>query len=194
MLAMLDDVDRSDTATVAAVWKRLQILLEEHAAAEEKLFYPRLMDLGTGAGSKDSAEGETRDAVHDHNQIRDATAKVGALEVGSDAWWEAVAGARQEHSDHMGEEERESLADFRRHASLQLRHDLAVQFAAFEAEHDGGIQARDRDVDDYHRENRIDPTPLHGFRTDRSNHHQQHLPGEHHHSSNPAEPGAEWSF
>jgi len=63
MLAMLDDVDRSDTATVAAVWKRLQILLEEHAAAEEKLFYPRLMDLGTGAGRKDSAEGETRDGL-----------------------------------------------------------------------------------------------------------------------------------
>ncbi len=62
----------------------------------------------------------------------------------------------------MGEEERESLADFRRHACLQLRHDLAVQFAAFEAEHAGGIQARDRDVDDYHRENRIDPTPCTG--------------------------------
>ena len=60
-----------------------------------------------------------------------------------------MAGAREENSDHMGEEERESLADFRRHASLRLRHDLAVQFAAFEAEHAGGIQAHDRDVDDY---------------------------------------------
>ncbi|MGB7817211.1 MAG: hemerythrin domain-containing protein [Ornithinibacter sp.] len=149
MFAILDDVDPADTATLAAVWKRLTILLEVHAEAEEKLFYPRLMDLGTGVGSKDSAEEETRDAVHDHNQIRDAIAKVGGNEVGSEAWFEAVAGAREENSDHMGEEERESLADFRRHASLQLRHDLAVQFAAFEAEHAGGIRAHDLDVDDY---------------------------------------------
>ena len=149
MFAILDDVDRSDTATLAAVWRRLTILLEVHAEAEEKLFYPRLMGLGTGAGSKDSAEEETRDAVHDHNQIRDALATVRGCEVGSDAWWEAVAGARKENSDHMGEEERESLADFRRHAGLQLRHDLAVQFAAFEAQHAGGVSAHDLDVDDY---------------------------------------------
>lgn len=149
MFAMLDDVDRSETATLAAIWARLQILLEVHAAAEEELFYPRLMDVGTGEGSKDSAEGETRDAVHDHNQIRDAIAKVGDHQVGSDEWWDAVAAAREENSDHMGEEERESLADFRRHASLQARHDLAVQFAAFEAQHAGGIQAHDRDVDEF---------------------------------------------
>ncbi len=36
-----------------------------------------------------------------------------------------------------------------RRAGLQLRYDLAVQFAAFEAGHAGGIQAHDRDVDDY---------------------------------------------
>lgn len=149
MFAMLDDVDRSDTATLAAIWARLQVLLEVHAAAEEELFYPQLMDVGTGEGSKDSAEGETRDAVHDHNQIRDAIAKVGDHQVGSDEWWDAVAAARQENSDHMGEEERESLADFRRHASLQTRHDLALQFAAFEAQHAGGIQAHDRDVDEF---------------------------------------------
>lgn len=35
----------------------------------------------------------------------------------------------------MGEEEREGLTDFLRHSGLQLRHDLAVAFAAFEATH-----------------------------------------------------------
>jgi hypothetical protein len=39
--------------------------------------------------------------------------------------------AADPNSDHMGEEEREDLADFRRHASLQVRHDLAVEFATF---------------------------------------------------------------
>lgn len=149
MFAMLDDIDRADTITLSAVWERLQILLEVHAAAEERHFYPQLMRIGTGEGSKDSAEGETRDAVHDHNEIRDAIAKVADHEVGSDGWWQAVAAARAENSDHMGEEERESLADFRRHADLQVRHDLAVKFAAYEAEHAGGIKAHDRDVDGY---------------------------------------------
>ena len=85
----------------------------------------------------------------DPHGIRDALAEVDGKEVGSEAWRQAVAGVREANSDHMGEEERESLADFRRHASLQLRHDLAVRFAAFEAEHAGGIRAHDLDVDDY---------------------------------------------
>jgi len=33
----------------------------------------------------------------------------------------------------MGEEEHEGLAGFRRHATLDLRHTLAVSFAAYEA-------------------------------------------------------------
>lgn len=38
MFAMLDEVDRDDTETLGAVWKRLEILLENHAEAEEKFF------------------------------------------------------------------------------------------------------------------------------------------------------------
>jgi hypothetical protein len=45
----------------------------------------------------------------------------------------------------MAEEEREGLTDFRRYASLQLRHDLAVAFAAFEARHYTGVQPVDKD-------------------------------------------------
>ena len=33
----------------------------------------------------------------------------------------------------MAEEEREDLLDFRHHADLQTRHDIAVQFLAYEA-------------------------------------------------------------
>ena len=34
--------------------------------------------------------------------------------VGSDAWWESVGRARVANDEHMAEEEREALADFRR--------------------------------------------------------------------------------
>jgi hypothetical protein len=47
---------------------------------------------------------------------------VGRHPVDSDAWWHAVAQARQANDDHMAEEERQALVDFRRHADLATRH------------------------------------------------------------------------
>jgi hypothetical protein len=69
--------------------------------------------------------------------------------VGSPEWWRAVTGTRIANSDHMGEEDREALADFRRHASLRARHELAVQFAVYEAAHAGGVPLEDMDSDRY---------------------------------------------
>ncbi len=64
---------------------------------------------------------------------------------GSDGWYAAIAAVNAANGDHMAEEEREGLTDFRREASLQLRHDLAVAFAAFEARHFAGVRPVDRD-------------------------------------------------
>ena len=50
------------------------------------------------------------------------------------------------------EEEREGLTDFRRRAGLQLRHALAVAFAAFEARHFAGVRPVDKDPEAYVRE------------------------------------------
>jgi hypothetical protein len=49
----------------------------------------------------------------------------------------------------MAEEEREDLVDFRRHASLQTRHEIAVQFIVYENQHAQGITPRDEDPDAY---------------------------------------------
>ncbi len=149
MFALLDDVDRHDTKTLTEVWTRLRILLEVHAAAEEELFYPRLLDLGTGAGDADSPGEETKDAIGDHNEIRDGIAHAEKHDVGTSGWWDGVTETRAANSDHMGEEERQALADFRHHADLEVRHDLGVAFARFEAEHAGGIVTEDRDPDRY---------------------------------------------
>src|SRR6056297_1298237 len=108
MFAILDDVDRDDTQTLSAVWRRLCILLEVHAVAEA--------------------------ARHD---------------VGSEGWWKGVARTRAANSDHMGEEERQALADFRRHADLATRQELGVAFAAYEARHADGVTSRNRDPDEY---------------------------------------------
>jgi hypothetical protein len=149
LFAILEQVSRTDTDTLAAVWDRLAAFLELHAAAEEKIFYPELLQVGVAAQRKSGVEEETLDAIHDHNEIRDAVAEVARHPVGSDGWYDAVAGANLANSDHMAEEEREGLTDFRRLASLQRRHDLAVAFARFEARNYAGVTPHDLDPAEY---------------------------------------------
>jgi len=152
--AMLEQMDPGDTAALGAVWSRLAVFLEVHAAAEEQLFYPELLAAGLagGASGTQTAEAETLDAIHDHNDIRDAVLAVAGHEAGSAGWYAAVAAANEANSDHMGEEEREGLTYFRGHASLRLRHDLAVAFATFEARNFAGVPVVDKDPEAYVRD------------------------------------------
>jgi hypothetical protein len=155
--AMLEQMDPADTVSLGAVWSRLAVFLEVHAAAEEKIFYPELLAAGLASGSgasgaRQEVEDETLDAIHDHNDIRDAVLAVAGHEAGSAGWFAAVAAANEANSDHMGEEEREGLTYFRRHASLRLRHDLAVQFATFEARNFAGVPVVDKDPEAYVRD------------------------------------------
>jgi hypothetical protein len=152
LFAIMEQVDRSDPETLGAVWDRLAAFLELHAAAEEEIFYPALLRVGIQARRARTAEDETLDAIGDHNDIRDAVMSVPGHPVGSDEWYAGVAAANLANSDHMGEEEREGLADFRRLASLQLRHDLAVAWVRYEAQHYAGVQPVDKDPAGYIRE------------------------------------------
>ena len=117
MFAVLDELPRDDTEALAAVWARLEVFLEVHAEAEERFFYPRLLRLGKGNPDGD-VQDEVEDAVKDHNEIRDAVKATHDHEVGTDAWWTAVWDARKANDDHMAEEEREDLLDFRHSADL----------------------------------------------------------------------------
>jgi Hemerythrin HHE cation binding domain len=106
LFAMLEQVGRSDTEALAAVWGRLAAFLEVHAAAEEAIFYPALLQVGIAARRRAGVEHETLDAIHDHNEIRDAVAEVARHAVGTDDWYAAVAGANVANGNHMAEEER----------------------------------------------------------------------------------------
>jgi hypothetical protein len=149
MFALLDEVGRDDIESLEAIWTRLRILLEVHAEAEEQLFYPRLLEVGEGATDAADAEEETEDAISDHNDIRTGIAEAERHEVGSPGWWQGIATTREENSNHMAEEERQALADFRRHADEAERHNLGVAFAAFEARHATGIRSESKDPDQY---------------------------------------------
>src|SRR5580700_3544982 len=75
---------RDDNASLTSIWAVLSARLEVHAAAEETLFYPRLL--------KDDADSvdDTKDAIRDHNEIRDAIRDAEGHAAGDDAWWKAV--------------------------------------------------------------------------------------------------------
>ena len=148
MFAMLDDVDPKDTTTLGVLWDRLSAMLEVHAQAEEVLFYPELLKLGERMHDDSEVE-ETKDAIGDHNDIRDGITAAAKAPAGSDDWWKGVNAAREANDEHMGEEEHEGLADFRRHVDLDTRHRIAVAFAAFEAKNVSGVPIEDKDPDQY---------------------------------------------
>jgi len=149
LFAMIEQIDPADQAALGALWRRLRALLDAHAEGEERFFYPAVLKVGRGANDAPSAQEETEDAIKDHNEIRDAAAEVERHVIGGDAWFDAVGRANEANGDHMAEEERQGLTDFRRHAPLQQRHDLGVRFAAFVAEHLEGVRPVDKDPETY---------------------------------------------
>jgi len=141
--AQLDEL-RDDAERAGPIWAALAAALEVHASAEEEHFYPALLKRG------DDAVEETDDAIGDHDDIRDGSRRAQDAEVGSTAWWKAVDDTRAANTEHMGEEEDEPLADFRRHASLELRDQLGVLFEA--AKHPkvaATLDQSDKDPDTY---------------------------------------------
>jgi hypothetical protein len=130
---------RADRDALSALWAELSARLEVHAAAEEALFYPRLL--------KDDSDAvdDTEDAIRDHNDIRDAIRDAGEHAVGDDAWWKAVGDTDKANTEHMEEEEEGPLREFDDFASPGEQAELAAAFAAFDEEHHG---ARDITVED----------------------------------------------
>ncbi|WP_405151422.1 hemerythrin domain-containing protein [Nocardia salmonicida] len=165
LFAILEQINRTDTGALSAIWDRLAAFLELHAQAEEEIFYPALLQTGIAAKRTSAVEDETLDAIHDHNDIRDAVADVARHGVGTDDWYAAVAAANLANSDHMAEEEREGLTDFRRLAGLSQRHQLAVTFATYEARNYAGVRAVDKDPDSYVRAAEMGQTPASGSLT-----------------------------
>ena len=147
--AKLDYLQANSTVKDGALeklWRPLADKLDVHAYIEEKIFYPQLLQRGA-----DDPEGETLDAIGDHNDIRDGVRDANEATIGSDEWWAAVGRAREANDDHMGEEEREGLSDFRRHAPAGLREALGRQYGEFMAQHPTtkGLRIVDQDPQAY---------------------------------------------
>ena len=86
-------------------FRELAAHLEVHASAEEAHFYPALLK------KVDDSEDETRDAIHDHDEIREGIRRAAAAEAGSDEWWAGIQDAREANDEHLAEEERDKDPD-----------------------------------------------------------------------------------
>lgn len=130
---------------LARRWRELSDQLEVHAAGEEEVFYPELLQ------DVPDSEGDTHHAVKDHNEIREATRKVDGHEVGSDAWWEAFREAREATVDHLGEEESDVLPPFQEQVDEDRRGELGLRWMRFLEEHASakGLSGEEKDPEEY---------------------------------------------
>jgi hypothetical protein len=135
-----------DLAAIEAIWKPLADRLDVHAAAEEEIFYPQLLAKG-----EDDPEDETLDAIGDHNEIRDGVRDAARHQLASEQWWAAVLETRKANDEHMAEEEREGIADFRQHADPALRERLGQKLEAYLDGHPTteGVDIEDKDPEQY---------------------------------------------
>ena len=145
----LDDAKAASPANpdaLRAVWDPLATKLDLHAIAEEEIFYPQLLRRGT-----EDPEEATLDAIGDHNDIRDGVHAAETHTVGTPEWWTAVTAAREANDEHMAEEEREGIADFRANAPAGLREALGRQFARFFEQHPttDGVNVSDKNPERY---------------------------------------------
>jgi hypothetical protein len=129
-------------AARADAWRVLADLLEVHAAAEEEILYPVLLKQGS-----DHAPAETADAIGDHNQIRDAIKLAARVVSGTDFWWAALHACRRANDEHLAEEERDVIPDFRLHTDASLRCELGARWQSFHSTHRAASGISGDDVD-----------------------------------------------
>jgi hypothetical protein len=141
---------RAEPQAAAALWTGLAADLERHASAEEAHFYPALLK------DVDDSEDETKDAIGDHDEIRQGVRRAAAAEPGSAEWWAGIQDARQANDEHLAEEERDDLPDFLRAASVEERQELGARFLAFKDQHPwaAGLDYSDKDPDEFVEDNR----------------------------------------
>jgi hypothetical protein len=120
----------TDPEEVGRRWRELADALEVHAAGEEEVFYPELLQ------DVDDSEGETKHAVGDHNEIRETTVAVDEHEVGTDAWWEAFRTCREATVDHLAEEENDVLPPFQQQIDAERRDALGMRWLEFHERHE----------------------------------------------------------
>jgi hypothetical protein len=112
---------------LAHVWQRFAGLLAAHFRAEEEICY--LPMFGPGP----QAAGQRREAVADHDDIREAVGEAGFQRVGSALWWRPVRYALAASAAHLDREEDGVLAGCLPRLTMNDRQALGRQWSVFTA-------------------------------------------------------------
>ena len=120
------------TASLARTWAQLRGLLDLHTEAEEEICFITLFGPGAEAAT------QMREAIADHEDIREVVREADLQPLGSAAWWRPVAALRRPASQHIAREEQGALAAFADRAAPGLREELGRQWLSF-------VDARVRD-------------------------------------------------
>jgi hypothetical protein len=116
--------DSGQNWTPARVWQRLAALLEAHTRAEEEICYPL-------SGCSPQNAGRWRDAIDDHEDIREAIGEASLQRAGSTLWWRAVRAVLAASAGHLDREERDVLPHCLAGLTVSQRRELGRQWLGF---------------------------------------------------------------
>lgn len=128
LCAALDDAvrclgDSGADRMLAQVWQRLADLLQAHARAEEEICYLPMFECGPPA--------TWRDAIDDHDDIREAISEASLHLAGSASWWRAVRAVIAASTAHLDREEQGILAHGLPALTMSRRRELGRQWLSF---------------------------------------------------------------
>jgi hypothetical protein len=106
------------------VWQRLTGLLEMHTRAEEEICYLPMFGSGPRAAKR------RREAIADHDDLREMITEASLQRAGSPPWWRAVSAVLAATGSHLDREER-AVRDGLAGLAMSQRRDLGRQWYAF---------------------------------------------------------------
>jgi hypothetical protein len=109
---------------LAHVWQRLAGLLEAHIRAEEEICYLPMFGSGRGAAER------RREAIADHDDLREMIGEASLQRAGSPPWRRAVSAVLAAAGSHLDREER-AVLDGLAGLTMSQRRDLGRQWYAF---------------------------------------------------------------
>ena len=107
----------------AHVWQRLASLLEAHMRAEEEICHLPMYGCHAHAAG--------REAVADHDDIREAIGEARLRPAGSRLWGATVSAVLMITGEHLDREERGPLAASLPRLTMRQRRELGRQYAGF---------------------------------------------------------------
>jgi iron-sulfur cluster repair protein YtfE (RIC family) len=121
----------TDPVICAAVFRTLNARLRDHAAIEEKIFYPAFRERARGRMQAD----EVREALHEHQAVKSALEDLEKADPKSASFKSKLATLRNLVEHHVREEEREMLPQARRLFTGQQLEELAFRMTQLASLH-----------------------------------------------------------